>query len=98
MLPLAHVVPAALAQLLRATPLSDGKVEFAWRAVVGPALGRATAVKLDGAVLIVETTSLQWAREVTRSSPMILGRLRRLLGAETVTSISVRGFKPDRSS
>lgn len=90
MLPLARMVPAALAQLLRTTPMSDGKVEFAWRTVVGPAVGRATQVRLERGVLIVETTSAQWAREVRRSSAMILRRLQDFLGKETVTSISVR--------
>ena len=89
MLPLSHMVPAALAVLLRTTPLSDGKVEFAWRTVVGPAIERATRVKLDRGVLIVETTSAQWAREVRRSSAMILRRLQNFLGTDTVTSISV---------
>ena len=90
MLPLAHMVPAALSELLRTAPLSDGKVEFAWRTVVGPAIGRATRVKIERGVLIVETTSTQWAREVRRSSAMILRRLRDFLGKDAVTSISVR--------
>ena len=77
-------------ELLRTMPLSEGKVGFAWRAAVGPALGQATAVKLDGQTLIVETTSPQWSREVTRSSPMILARLQQFLGKETVTRIQVR--------
>ena len=34
---LVHVVPAALRELLRGMPLSDGKVGFAWRTAVGPA-------------------------------------------------------------
>lgn len=90
MLPLAHMVPAALAELLRTAPLSDGKVDFAWRTIVGPAIGRATRVKLERGVLIVETTSTQWAREVRRSSAMIQRRLRDFLGKDAVTSISVR--------
>ena len=89
MLPLAHMVPAVLAELLRPTPLSDGKVEFAWRTVVGPAIERATRVKLERGVLVVETTSTQWAREVRRSSAIILRRLQNFLGTDTVTSISV---------
>jgi predicted nucleic acid-binding Zn ribbon protein len=89
--PLAHVVPAALMELLRTTPLSDGKVGFAWRAAVGPALERATAVKLEDGVLIVETTSVEWAREIRRSSNVILGRLQGFLGKDTVTKIMVRG-------
>jgi len=90
MRPLTHALPGALVQLLRETPLSDGKVGFAWRAAVGPALDRATRVKLERRILIVETTSLQWSREVTRSSPLILKRLQTLLGADAVDRIEVR--------
>src|SRR5580704_2279734 len=95
---LAHLVPAALMELLRTAPLSDGKVAFAWRAVVGPAIERATAVKLDGQVLIVETSSAQWSREVRRSSPMILARLQKFLGGDIVTSISVRASDTTRGT
>jgi hypothetical protein len=80
MRPLTHALPGALTEILRAAPLSDGKVTFAWRAAVGPALERVTAVKLDGRVLLVETASAQWSREVMRSSPVILKRLHQFLG------------------
>ena len=89
MRPLTHAHPGALVQLMHDAPLSDGKVGFAWRAAVGPALERATKVKLEHKVLIVETTSLQWSREVRRSSPMILKRLQTLLG-DVVDRIEVR--------
>jgi predicted nucleic acid-binding Zn ribbon protein len=90
MLPLQHAVSGALIELMRAAPLSDGKVSFAWQTAVGPALARATAVKLERGVLIVETPSAQWAREVQRSHRVILSRLQPLLGKETVTSITTR--------
>jgi predicted nucleic acid-binding Zn ribbon protein len=90
MRPLTHAVPGALMQLLAPAPLSDGKVAFAWNAAVGPAMARATAVKLCDGVLIVDTSSVQWAREIRRSSGVILSRLQALLGNDTVTSISVR--------
>ena len=77
-------------ELLRTAPLSDGKVTFAWKAVVGPALERATAVKLEGGTLIVETTGPQWTREVKRSSGVILARIKTLLGDSTVQKIEVR--------
>ena len=77
-------------ELLRTAPLSDGKVTFAWKAVVGPALERATAVKLEGGTLIVETTGPQWTREVKRSSGVILARVKTLLGDSTVHRIEVR--------
>jgi len=90
MRPLTHAVPGALLQLLRPAPLSDGKVAFAWNAAVGPAVARATAVKLCDGVLIVETSNPQWAREVKRSSSVILSRLQMLLGDDAVKSISIR--------
>ena len=85
-----QVLPATLVTLLRDTPLSNGKVEFAWNAAVGPAVQRATAVKLDGTTLIVEVTSAQWAREMKRSQRVILTRLQSLLGPDVVTAIVVR--------
>ena len=87
---LSHIVPAALTELLRRAPLSDGKVTFAWKAAVGPALERATAVKLEAGTLIVETAGPQWTREVKRSSGIILNRIKTLLGDSTVQRIEVR--------
>jgi len=90
MRPLNAAVPGALASLLRAAPLSPGKVVFAWRTAVGPAMDRVTSVRLDGGVLFVDATSQQWGREVRRSSGIILARLQTLLGAEAVQRIEVR--------
>jgi predicted nucleic acid-binding Zn ribbon protein len=90
MRPLAHAVPGALLTLLRDAPLSNGKVGFAWRAAVGPALARATSVRLEGVVLLVDATTPQWAREIGRSSATILKRLQELLGVEAVERIEVR--------
>jgi hypothetical protein len=85
-----HALPGALAMLLRDAPLSPGKVAFAWKAAVGPAIERATAVRLEGRELVVDSVSAQWAQEVSRSSPLILARLRELLGPDAVTRITVR--------
>ena len=90
MRPLTHAVPGALLHLLRDAPLSDGKILFAWSAAVGPAVARATRVKLESGVLIVEATSAQWAHELKRSSAVIRKRLEELLGGDTVTRIDVR--------
>ena len=79
----------ALIELLRGSPTSDGKVTFAWKAAVGPAIERVTHVKLERKVLLVETASAQWSKEVMRSSSTILKRLQSLLGAETVERIEV---------
>jgi len=94
--PIHHALPGALVELLRGTPLSPGKVGFAWRAAVGPAVERVTSVQLAGRVLVVEASGPQWAREVTRSADVILTRLQTLLGKDTVTSITVRTPNHDR--
>jgi len=90
MKPISQAVPGALAELLRGAPLSPGKVDFAWKAAVGPALQRTTAVKLEGTQLLVDATTAQWAREIGRSSRVILSRLQLLLGEHAVTTIVVR--------
>ena len=90
MRPLTLGMPGALTELLRDAPLSAGKVSFAWTAAVGAAVGRATRVKLERDVLIVEATSAQWCREVRRSTGVILPRLQALLGTETVRELEVR--------
>ena len=89
--PISHVVPAALMELLRTAPLSDGKVAFAWKTAVGPALERATAVKLVAGTLIVDASGPQWTLEIKRSSGVILTRLKTLLGDQTVQRLEVRG-------
>jgi predicted nucleic acid-binding Zn ribbon protein len=90
MKPLQNAVPGAVAELLRMAPLSPGKVAFAWKTAVGTAVQQATVVRLEGRVLLVDTASAQWAREVMRSSPVILKRLQSLLGADTVSRIEAR--------
>ena len=90
MLPISSGLPGALAELLRGSPTSDGKVTFAWKAAVGPAFDRVTNVKLERRVLLVETASAQWSKEVMRSSPVILKRLQSLLGTDSVERIEVR--------
>jgi predicted nucleic acid-binding Zn ribbon protein len=90
MKPINHAVPGALSELLRQAPLSPGKVEFAWKAAVGPTMQRATSVRLEGCVLLVEAATAQWASEISRSSHVILPRLETLLGKGVVGSISVR--------
>jgi len=90
MKPLAHAVPGGLRLLLHDAPLSDGKVAFAWRLVVGAAFDRATAVKLEDGALVVETSSAQWARELNRSQSIILPRLQAMLGEQNITRIEIR--------
>jgi len=88
--PLAHTIPRAIAALLRATPMSPGKLEFAWKTVVGPAMDRGTFVRLDGQRLLVDPRTAAWAKEVTRSRHIILNRLQSLLGSDVITELIVR--------
>ena len=90
MRPIQQAIPGALVEILRGAPLSQGKVGFAWRAAVGSAVEKVTSVRLEGRVLLVDAASIAWAREVTRSSPVILRRLQTLLGQDVLTSICVR--------
>lgn len=92
--PLSQAMPGALVELLRGSPLSPGKVTFAWRAAVGPALERVTSARLEGRALVVEADSAQWAREVSRSATVILTRVKTLLGTDAVGSIQIQVRKP----
>jgi predicted nucleic acid-binding Zn ribbon protein len=88
MIPLNATAHRVVAELLRAAPLTPGKVEFAWRAAVGPALARVTRVRLDeSGALDVDVLDVRWAPEIRRSSPLIVSRLGILLGADTVKQI-----------
>lgn len=93
MRPLTHALPGALAALLCDVPVSTGKVNFAWKAAVGAGLERVTSVQLEGRVLVVEVRDRNWAKEITRSTPVILPRLQTLLGREAVNEIQVRNPK-----
>ena len=88
--PLAQAIPRAVATLLRDTPMSPGKLAFAWKTVVGPAMDRGTFVRLDGRTLLVDARTAAWAKEVSRSSPIILKRLQTLLGSEVINELNVR--------
>jgi hypothetical protein len=85
-----NTVPGAVALLMREAPLSPGKVQCAWSVAVGPAMQRATTVvRLDGGRLFVKAVDPQWAREVRRSSRVILPRLQYLLGTGVVSQLEV---------
>lgn len=76
--------------MLAKQPMSPGKLQFAWRAAVGPALARASTLDLrDGGRVVVHMSSPEWTRELQRSRPMILERLRALLGKEAVKRLEV---------
>jgi hypothetical protein len=85
------VVPRALTELFRNGPMSQGKLEVAWRVAVGDALTRVTTVRLQPeGVVEVHPVDQRWHKELKRSSSMILTRLIGLLGTESVTRIVVK--------
>jgi Dna[CI] antecedent, DciA len=85
------VVPRALTELFRHGPMSQGKLEVAWRIAVGDALCRVSTVRLleDGAVEI-NPADQRWHKELKRSSALILTRLNTLLGSDAVTRLVVK--------
>jgi predicted nucleic acid-binding Zn ribbon protein len=88
MVPAHTAIPRVLAEVLRNAPLCPEKVEFAWRAAVGPAVARVTKISLNSeGVLQVTSSEAHWTTEVRRSSKLILARLETLLGAGTVKKI-----------
>jgi hypothetical protein len=47
-------------------------------------------VRLDGRVLLVKARTVAWAREVSRSSRMIMKRMATLLGPNLIQELKVR--------
>jgi hypothetical protein len=81
----AAVLPALLAK----APMTPEKIAFVWGLAVGPPMARATRVELSGRTLRVRTDGASWRREVERSAPLILARVRDLLGSQAVGAIVV---------
>ena len=97
MKPVQALMSSAVARLVRPAPLSPEKVAFAWRAAVGPAVSRATRVRLTGLLGVLEVTvdDDRFGDELARSVPMILGRVQDLLGADAVCRVELhRPHKP----
>lgn len=92
MVPAHTAIPRVLAEVLRKAPLCPEKVEFAWRAAVGPAVARVTTVSLDReGVLHVSSSEAHWATAVRRSSKLIMARLEGLLGSGVVKTLKCPG-------
>ena len=92
MIPVNHVIPDALASILRRAPLTPEKVAFSWRAAVGPAVDKVTVAELHNGVLYVRAKDAAWQREVERSAALIRSRLDGLLGDRVVRRIEVAKF------
>jgi hypothetical protein len=87
--PVNHVMPGALAEILRRAPLTPEKIAFSWRSAVGPAVDKVTAIEFKDGVLFVRAKDAAWQREVERSAALIRSRLDALLGDRVVRHIEV---------
>ena len=84
-----QVIPGVVADIVRKAPLTDDKVAFAWRLAVGPALGKATRVRLaDDGTLYVTAESKAWNDSIRASVGMIRSRLAHYLGDDVIKRIS----------
>jgi hypothetical protein len=88
-IPVNHVMPGALAAILRRAPLTPEKVAFSWRTAVGAAVDKVTSVELHEGVLYVRARDAAWQREVERSAALIRSRLDGLLGERVVRRIEI---------
>jgi hypothetical protein len=88
-IPVNHVMPGALAAILRRAPLTPEKVAFSWRTAVGPAVDKVTSVELHEGVLYVRARDAAWQREIERSAGLIRSRLDGLLGDRVVRRIHI---------
>jgi predicted nucleic acid-binding Zn ribbon protein len=90
--PLNRTLNDVVHSLLTRSPMSDGKVEFAWRVAVGASLERVTHPQLlDDGTVEVRVDDPAWRKEVKRAQPLILSKLRSLLGTSVVRKIRVVG-------
>jgi hypothetical protein len=83
MIAVQRVLPDTLSEIIRRQPLSQAKIDFAWRTAVGAALARVSSARLDGdGTLRVRTDDDRWTREIERARDVIRARLDRLLGGD----------------
>ena len=76
--------------LLQQQPPSAGKVLFAWSIAAGSLLARAGQAECDGrGTLRITARSAAWAQELERARPVVLERLRHLVGPDAVHTLIV---------
>ncbi len=91
MVPVKQVSSAALAAVLRRQPICPAKLRFAWELAAGRPMGRAAEPALGPeGVFVLQVTDAHWAREIARARPVLLERLRALLGPDSVVRLDVR--------
>ena len=84
------VLPAIVAEVIRKAPMTDEKVAFAWRLAVGPAIGKATTVRLgSNGTLYVKAESPAWNDAIGKSLGVIRSRLAHYLGEDAVKRIDL---------
>jgi hypothetical protein len=83
-----QVLPGVVGDVVRKAPLTDEKVSFAWRLAVGPAVDKATTVRLDGEGTLHVKAEPAWLDGVRQSVGLIRSRLAHYLGEQTVKRIS----------
>jgi hypothetical protein len=84
--PLGQLVDRVVPALIARAPLTPEKIKFAWRTAVGPAIDRATEVRLVEHTLVIHGDA-RWLAEIDRSRDLILRRLTRLLGPGVVGAL-----------
>jgi hypothetical protein len=83
-----QVMPGVVAEVIRKAPLTDEKVSFAWRLAVGPAVDKATTVRLDEqGTLHVSAEAAAWLDGVRQSVGLIRSRLAHYLGENAIKRI-----------
>lgn len=87
-------VDVTAARVLRAAldtqPLTDAKVSFAWHVAAGPVLAKsASLTSFSGGTLCVCARTVVWRREVERARPVIVERLKQILGPDVIRWIVV---------
>ena len=84
-----QVMLPVVADVIRKAPLSHAKVAFAWRLAVGPAIDKATTVRLaEDGTLYVTAESKAWVDSVRASVGLIRSRLAHFLGDNAIKRIS----------
>lgn len=83
-----QVLPDVVADVIRKAPLCDEKVAFAWRLTVGPAVDKATKVRLDADGTLHVAADPAWLDGVRQSVGLIRSRLGHYLGDDAVKRIA----------
>jgi hypothetical protein len=89
MLPIQQFSSSVVAEIVRRQPPSPARTAFAWQLAVGPALARATTVRLSDGVLTVQAVDVRWTDEISRAREIVLKRLQHLLGPDSVFDVRI---------